>query len=114
MGSWKRLLFWEFPRASWQYDVVVLLIIAFVFATPRDFFKDQPRPVSVSLVQDAGGRPAYWIEPDLLSSVAEADRLARANALIKSKGSGRHTVVRIEPVVDAEQELKGYMAFTTP
>jgi len=41
------LFFWEFARTSWQYDIVVALILAFIFLTPKAFFKDQPRAVSV-------------------------------------------------------------------
>ena len=31
MKALGRLIFWEFPRASWQYDVIVALILAFIF-----------------------------------------------------------------------------------
>src|SRR5262245_11323860 len=30
----KRLLLWDFARASWQYDLIVLAILAFIFLTP--------------------------------------------------------------------------------
>src|ERR1035438_1611358 len=33
----KRFILWEYPRASWQYDVIVAIILAFVFLTPRDW-----------------------------------------------------------------------------
>jgi hypothetical protein len=113
MGVLKRILFWDFPRASWQYDVIVALIIAFVFLTPRDFFGDQPRPASVTMIQGADGKDAFWIEADMLAGVPESDRVQRANALIREKARGRHSVVRVEPVLGSEQELKGYMAFTS-
>ncbi len=39
MKSWlARLLIWYYERGSWQYDIIVLLILAFVFLTPRSFF----------------------------------------------------------------------------
>ena len=31
----KRFILWDFPRASWQYDVIVAVILAFIFLTPR-------------------------------------------------------------------------------
>jgi hypothetical protein len=31
MRSLVRFLFWDYPRASWQYDVMVALILAFFF-----------------------------------------------------------------------------------
>ena len=49
----RRLFFWEFARTSWQYDIVVALILAFIFLTPKAFFKDQPRAVSVVQIPGA-------------------------------------------------------------
>ncbi|HET9784904.1 MAG TPA: hypothetical protein VFP94_08105 [Terriglobales bacterium] len=37
-------LWWSYPRGSLQYDIMVALILAFIFLTPRHFFRDQPRP----------------------------------------------------------------------
>lgn len=33
-----RILFWTYSRGSWQYDVLVLLILCFIFLTPRTVF----------------------------------------------------------------------------
>lgn len=110
-GFWK-LIFWEFPRASWQYDVVVALILAFIFVTPRDFFKDQPKPASVVLTQGEHGATAFWIEPDLLSSLPEAQWSERAAELIRSKSKKTPKSVRVEPIFDAEKDIRGYLAYT--
>src|SRR5215472_5956201 len=48
-----RMFFWSYERGSWQYDVMVLLILVFVF-TPKRWFHDQPQvglPVSPALVE---------------------------------------------------------------
>lgn len=37
-------LWWSYPRGSLQYDIMVAIILAFIFLTPRHFFRDQPRP----------------------------------------------------------------------
>ena len=36
-------LWWVYPRGSIEYDVMVGIILAFIFLTPRGFFRDQPR-----------------------------------------------------------------------
>lgn len=38
-------LWWSYPRASLEYDIMVGIILAFIFLTPRAWFHDQPRPV---------------------------------------------------------------------
>lgn len=66
-----RVLFWSYERMTWQYDVMVALIVAFVLFTPRHWFHDQPRPTArVALVsQDAGTRiTTYRLEASALAS----------------------------------------------
>src|SRR3984957_584470 len=43
MGAIKRFIFWDFPRGSWQYDVMVGLILAFFFVPPKTFFPHPPK-----------------------------------------------------------------------
>ena len=50
MGALSRLVFWDFERGSWQYDIICILILAFIFLTPRDFFRDQPKAASVLML----------------------------------------------------------------
>ena len=33
-------LFWTFERATWQYDLMVIAILAFVWLTPPDWIGD--------------------------------------------------------------------------
>lgn len=34
----KDIILWKYERASWQWDVLCLLIIAFIFLTPKTWF----------------------------------------------------------------------------
>jgi hypothetical protein len=65
----KKTLFWSYDRGSWQYDVMCVLILAFIFFTPNRWFLSQrseaamspgPRPLLVSSdevgILPAGGR----------------------------------------------------------
>jgi hypothetical protein len=118
-GGWlaglKRFILWDFRRASWQYDVMVGLILAFIFLTPREWFRDQPKPKSVVMLPAAHGASVFWIEPELLTAVPEANRPAKAQELIRSQSGGnKFTLVRLEPIFDAEEEIKGYMVYARP
>lgn len=35
----KDIIFWRYKRASWQWDILCLLIIAFIFLTPKAWFE---------------------------------------------------------------------------
>jgi hypothetical protein len=114
VGSFgKRFIFWDFPRASWQYDVMVALILLFVFATPRDWFHDQPKASSIVLMSSARGVNRVFIATDLLAATPEAQRPARVAQLIRQRTGKVWHVVRVEPIRDeAEQEIKGFIAYT--
>jgi len=38
MAVLKKIVLWDFERASWQWDVLCLLIMAFIFLTPKAWF----------------------------------------------------------------------------
>jgi len=106
---------WDYPRASWQYDVMVGLILAFIFLTPRELFRDQPRPKNVMLLHSEFGASRYLIEPELLAGADDAARLRQAQQLIRSQADGKNrTVESLEPVFDPDKELRGYIAYTRP
>jgi len=110
-----RLIFWEFPRGSWQYDLVVAAILLFIFATPREWFGDQPRAANIVLISSSRESEQLFLEASLLSGVPEASRNERAAELIRQRTGKRLHVVRVEPIRDeAEQELKGFIAYTSP
>jgi hypothetical protein len=39
----KDIIFWKYERASWQWDVLCLLILAFIFLTPKAWFEKQEK-----------------------------------------------------------------------
>ena len=109
----KRFLFWDYPRAGWQYDVMVGLILVFIFLTPRAWFRDQPRASSIAMLPAEHGSTVFWMDSEQLSGVPDSERAARASALLKARTGKKYNVVRLEQILDSEQEIKGYMAFTT-
>ena len=115
-NSWpRRLIFWDFSRGSWQYDVVVGLILLFIFATPRSWFHDQPKPSSLVFLSSAHGAEQIFIAADLLPSVATAELSPRAEKLIYARTGKRRHITRVEPIRDSEDhEIKGFVAYTNP
>ncbi len=114
-GLGKRLVFWDFARATWQYDVVVGLILLFIFATPRDWFHDQPKASSIVLMSSSHGSNRVFIATELLQNKPDGLRAHEAQRLIQQRTGKNWAVVRVEPIRDeAEQEIKGFIAYTAP
>jgi hypothetical protein len=39
-NSAKKIVFWNYPRTSWQWDVLCVLILVFIFLTPKSWFQN--------------------------------------------------------------------------
>ncbi|HBB95380.1 MAG TPA: hypothetical protein DC054_08305 [Blastocatellia bacterium] len=69
----RKIVFWNYSRTSWQWDVLCVLILAFIFLTPKSWFASSP-PVLTTLT-------TVVLTSDLIgnqSDTAEIDRRARA------------------------------------
>ena len=107
----KRFIFWDFPRASWQYDVMVGIIVAFIFLTPRAWFNDQPRIPDASEILPG----QFFVPPKVLSDLPENQWNSKLTHLLQSRRGGKRLVLtRVEPILNSEGELQGYMAFARP
>lgn len=107
-------MLWDYPRASWQYDVIVALILAFIFLTPRGVFRDQPRASDIVRLPAEHGADVFWVDSNLLDPVPEGQRGAKVENELRRRFGRRETVVRIEAIPGDDREIKGYMAFTRP
>src|SRR5271170_4834825 len=107
MSTLSRFILWDYPRASWQYDVMCVLILAFIFFTPRELFRDQPKASNVVMLPAEQGVGLYWIAPQYLTDVPAAEK-------VNSKFNTHKTVTRVEPLRDAEEDVTGYIAYTQP
>jgi hypothetical protein len=114
----KRFILWDYPRGSRPYDVMVGIILAFIFLTPRDWFRDQPRiprASSVAMLPSEHGSSQFFVDPALLSGIPENQRVTKLTEVLRqSSGNRRLNVVRVEPILDSEGELQGYIAFARP
>ena len=111
----KKLIFWDFPRGSVWYDIVVAVILAFIFVTPRGWFRDQPRipnASNIAMISNGNGMSAFFVEASLLQGVADAQHISKLTQLLQIRtGDYKLTVTRVEPVHDPEGDVRGYMAF---
>ena len=113
---WRRLgreiwgfVFWTYDRGGVRYDIMVGLILAFIFLTPRGFFKDRPPSPSrqqIEVLEDGG----YQLDAKLLSR--ETRNLEDGARRLLDIYTGRKVkVVRVEPVFDADGHVESYQVW---
>jgi hypothetical protein len=49
-GVIKKIILWNYERGTWPYDILCLLIIAFIFLTPNEWFRRTEKSATNSVV----------------------------------------------------------------
>jgi hypothetical protein len=116
-GIWRTIrdyLFWSYERGTIQYDVMVTLILLFVFLSPRLInFKDKPvehnpHRTGVVVVPDGQGSLIYQIEAAAIVAKDDDSALRRQLLQIIEPISGEVTITKIEPVRDGSGHVLSY------
>jgi len=115
-GVWRTIrdyIFWSYERGTIQYDVMVTLILLFVFLSPKLInFKDKPvehNPyrTGVAVVPDGQGGLIYQVEAAAV--VGKDDDAIRSELLrIIEPISGEVSIKKIEPVRDGSGHALSY------
>lgn len=110
----KRYIFWTYERGSFHYDVMVTLILIFVFAAPRFVdFKDQPtdHPGHRTEIFFTGTGSQLTYEVDASIVDAQDEGMVRNNLLrVIEPISGKVSILRMEAVRDSSGHIVAYRA----
>ena len=124
MNLLKSYIFWNHPRGSLHYDVMVTAILIFMFGSPWFIdFKDRPVETvalrsSEVLVKEAGVRDGasvfiYQIRADNVGGAQTDDQLRKAIVRVIEPISGEVSLDRYEPVKDAGGHIIAYNAWVS-
>jgi len=115
-GIWHTIrdyIFWSYERGTVQYDVMVTLILVFVFLSPKLInFKDKPvehnpHRTGVAVMPDGQGGLIYQIEA---AAVVGKDDAAVHSQLLEiiEPISGEVNITKVEPVRDGSGRVLSY------
>lgn len=104
----KGILLWSYGRTSWQYDVLCVLILAFVFLTPHSWFDAGSKPRAFGAHQKGleAVPEKLLIMPADLGQNPDPAELNRRARLATNRAGAR--VKEARGVHDAEGRLVAY------
>ena len=117
MSIWRTIrgyLFWTYERGSVHYDVMVTLILAFIFLAPIWInFKDKPvehtpHPTEVVVKSDGEGGFIYQVEASAVNSTDEASIRDSVLRVIEPIAGEVEVLGKPEPVYDRTGHLVSY------
>jgi hypothetical protein len=110
----KGYLFWTYDRGSFHYDVMVTVILLFIFISPHYIdFKDQPaehlpHPTGITITP-RGNDFVYEVAAPIVDAQDEA--MVRANLLrVIEPIAGKVKLVKADPVRDRSGHIISYRA----
>ena len=80
----KSYILWTHNRGSFHYDVMVTVILLFIFLTPRGWFRDKPvehRPHQTEVVVQPDGNDGFIYEVDSSAVSATSEDGVRSDLL---------------------------------
>ncbi len=72
----KKIAFWTYPRTSWQWDVLCVLILVFIFLTPKSWFANTAFQRSHALMTIVMGTDIAGVQLDKTEIERRARQLA--------------------------------------
>ena len=111
------VVLWTYPRGSWQYDILAVAILVFIFLTPRELFRDQPRPPSVQQIEAISQHPdveIFWVEPFVIDETPAAEVNEKLRDLLRQRTGRALSIVDTRPSTDDEGEVRAYLVYARP
>lgn len=112
----KRSIFWSYERGSWQYDIICLLILAFIFITPSSWFHDRPQ-LQLSDLRHVQGIVevshtdrlwVYQLDARLVDSLGELPPRKAVQELLLQRVKPPFAVKSVSPILGKGDVILGY------
>jgi len=94
----KKIFFWNYERNTWQWDVLCVVILIFIFLTPKSWLGNGERP-RLALHQNRTAATLI-VGPEVLTN--EEDRAQIAQRVRVLSGRSDAEVVAVRKVVDQD------------
>jgi hypothetical protein len=112
----KRTVFWAYERGTWQYDLLCLAILAFIFLSPRAWFNDRPTLELTDLRHQPGfvemghGKQGwrYQVDARLVESFTGTTPEDAIPIILARQLHQPFTVLSIAPITDKNKVVLGY------
>jgi hypothetical protein len=96
----KKVVFWTYPRTSWQWDVLCVLILVFIFLTPKGWFENS------AFQRTHMGLTTIVMKVDVVGTQQDRTELERQVRLLPGRAEAQ--IIAVHPLSDATGRLIGY------
>jgi hypothetical protein len=100
----RKLFFWNYARNTWQWDVLCVVILIFIFLTPKSWFENSERRGFLGHPNSVAS--TVLVGPELIEN---AEDTGRVEQVVRSyTGRSDVQVLNVRRVVDNDGKTRGY------
>jgi hypothetical protein len=100
----KKIFFWNYARNTWQWDLLCVVILIFIFLTPKGWFAGSERPRN-TMHQSPNARTVL-LRPEVVAN--EADKGQIEQQVKALTGRAQVEVLAVRKVVDSEGRTRSF------
>lgn len=103
LGLIKRIFLWEYARNTWQWDILCVLILGFIFLTPKSWFAGSQRQL-----QNEHRSPSTTLVLAAEVIKNESDTVNLQHQVRTLSGRANAEIVGVRKVVDSQGNTVAY------
>jgi hypothetical protein len=100
----KKIFFWNYPRNTWQWDLLCVVILIFIFLTPKRWFASGERPGNSGHQSPVAER--VFLTREVVGT--KADRSQIEQHVKDLTGRTQVEVVKVRELLDKDGRIRGF------
>jgi hypothetical protein len=100
----KKIFFWNYARNTWQWDLLCVVILIFIFLTPKSWFSSGER--AQSKVHQSRVAQTVLIGPELVSNEEDKGQIEQRVKVLT--GRAEVEVLAVRRILDAEGRTRSF------
>jgi hypothetical protein len=100
----RKLFFWNYARNTWQWDALCVVILIFIFLTPKSWFENSER--RAYLTHQNLTNSTVLLSPELVEKAKDSNEVEQLVRTFTGRKDAR--VVNLRKVVGEDGKTRGY------
>jgi hypothetical protein len=100
----RKLFFWNYARNTWQWDVLCVVILIFIFLTPKSWFENSERR-GYQAHQNSSASMVL-ISPELIENAQDKGQVEQVVRTFTGRNDVQ--VLNVRKVMDKDGKTRGY------
>ena len=104
LSALRKLFFWNYARNTWQWDVLCVVILIFIFLTPKSWFENSERRGANAHQNPTAS--TVLVGPELIENAQDKGKVEQVVRTFTGRNDVQ--VLNVRKVVDKEGKTRGY------